>query len=120
MFKLIKIVGGRINVFEPELHIANAAVKNGEALVLNSDGKLVVCGQEVRPTFIALADGAANEEIAVGRVESNQIFETAAVSGVKVGGKYKLATDGLGIVGTAASTNGAEVVAIGDTVLVRF
>ena len=121
MFTLRKIEGGRINVFEPVVYpVGSSAVTEGEALVLSS-GKLVKCGQEATPTFIALASGAANAEIPVGRVESNQVYEVSAVSGVTVGTKYKLNTDADGIVATAASTGGAEVVAINtDYIYVRF
>lgn len=121
MFKLTKIEGGRINVFEPQaLTVGATAVTSGEALVLSS-GKLVACGADVRPTFIALADGKPGEEIAVGRVESEQIYEVPAVTGIAVGGKYKLGADALTITSTAATTGGAEVVAVyGETALVRF
>lgn len=121
MFILRKIEGGRINVYEPQiLTVGSTAVTSGQALVL-SGGKLVACGPDVKPTFIALADGAANSEIHVGRVDSNQIYETDAVSGVVVGAKYKLTDKADGIIATAASTAGAEIVALnGATVLVRF
>jgi hypothetical protein len=121
MFTLRKIEGGRINVFEPAVYpVGSKAVTEGEALVL-SGGKLTACGQEVTPTFIALESGAENTEIHVGRVESNQVYETAAVSGVTLGAKYKLTLDATGILATAASTGGAEVVAINeDSIYVRF
>jgi hypothetical protein len=134
MFILRKIEGGRINVFEPQiLTVGDEAVTSGQALVV-SDGKLVKCGEDAKPTFIALADGAANAEIYVGRVDSDQIYETDAVAGVVVGAKYKLndKADGItdtaattagedGITDTAATTAGAEIVALnGATVLVRF
>lgn len=121
MFILRKIEGGRINVFEPQiLTVGSTAVTSGQALVVSS-GKLVACGADATPTFIALADGAANADIHVGRVESNQIYETDAASGVAVGGKYKLNTTADGIIATAATSGGAEIVALnGATVLVRF
>lgn len=121
MFILRKIEGGRINVYEPQiLTVGSTAVTSGQALVLSS-GKLVKCGEDVKPTFIALADGAANSEIHVGRVDSDQIYETDAASGVVVGAKYKLNSTADGITATAASTAGAEIVALnGATVLVRF
>lgn len=122
MFTLRKIEGGRINVFEPAVYPVGSSVTvtEGEALVL-SNGTLAKCGQEATPTFIALESGAANAEIHVGRVESNQVYETAAVSGVTLGSKYKLNTDATGIIATAASTGGAEVVAINEnSIYVRF
>ena len=128
MFKLIKIEGGRINVYEPQiLPVGAAAVKSGEALVLAS-GKLVKCDATVVPTFIALADAAASTEVAVGRVESNQLYEvnmSAAPTSLKIGNKVTLGDDGITV--TATTTSGvAEIVdlngatAIGDTLVVRF
>lgn len=121
MFTLRKIEGGRINVFEPVVYpVGPTAVTEGEALVL-SGGTLAKCGQDVTPTFIALESGASNAEIHVGRVESNQVYETAAVSGVTLGAKYKLSSDATGIIATAASTGGAEIVAINEnSIYVRF
>lgn len=123
MFTLRKIEGGRINVFEPAVYPVGSfvTVTEGEALVLSSNGTLAKCGQDVTPTFIALESGAADAEIHVGRVESNQVYETAAVTGVKLGNKYQLSSDATGITATAASTGGAEVVAINEnSIYVRF
>lgn len=115
MFKLTKIEGGRINVFEPQvLTVGASAVFCGQALVLKS-GKLSACDAEVKPTFIALADGSAGEEIAVGRVESNQIYSVAAVSGLVVGNKYKTDGNGKAITSTASSAGGVEVVEVDNT-----
>lgn len=120
MFTLRKIEGGRINVFEPAVYpVGSKAVTEGEALVL-SGGKLAKCETDA-PTFIALENGAANTEIHVGRIESNQVYEVAAVSGVALGAKYKLNSDATGIIATAASAGGAEVVAINEnSIYVRF
>jgi hypothetical protein len=126
MFTLRKIEGGRINVYEPLIYpVGASAVTEGQALVLSS-GKLVKATG--KPTFIALASGAANAEIAVGRVEANQIYEvpvTAAPTSLAVGAKVTVATDGLGV--TATTTDGvAEIVdlngaaAANDTIYVRF
>ena len=126
MFTLRKIEGGRINVYEPLSYpVGTSAVTEGQALVLSS-GKLVKATG--KPTFIALASGAANAEIAVGRVEPNQIYEvpvTAAPTSLAVGAKVTVATDGLGV--TATTTDGvAEIVdlngaiAANDTIYVRF
>lgn len=128
MFTLRKIEGGRINVYEPAVYpVGSSAVAEGEALVLTS-GKLTRCGATVKPTFVALASGAANAEIPVGRVESNQVYEvalSAAPSGLTVGAKVKLDGDGLRV--TATTDSGvAEIVdlngatAAGDTIYVRF
>lgn len=123
MFKLTKIEGGRINVFEPQILTVGATpVVSGQALVLKS-GKLSACDAEVKPTFIALANGSTGEEISVGRVESNQIYSVAAVSGLVVGNKYK--TDGAGkaITSTTSTAGGVEVVEVDlttNTAYVRF
>lgn len=126
MFKLRKIEGGRINVFEPQvLPVGSSAVVSGQGLVLASG--LLVSAAAGKPTYIALSDGAANREISVGRVESNQVYETtfsAAPTDVKVGAKVTLSG---GLTVTATTSNGvAEIVdlcgasAVGDKVLVRF
>lgn len=128
MFSLRKIEGGRINVFEPHyLTVGTTAVSAGEALVL-TDGKLVKCGATSKPTFIALAGGAPDAEIAVGRVEANQIYEvpvSAAPTALTVGSKVTIGADGLTV--TATTTSGvAEIVdlndatAAGDRIVVRF
>ena len=117
--KLIKIEGGRINVYEPQLlTVGTTAVVSGQALTL-SGGKLVRATG--KPTFVALADGAANTTIPVGRVESNQVYEVALPSGgVTVGNKYTLSSDGTGIT-TTTSDGVAEVVYADSTVAhVRF
>ena len=126
MFKLTKIEGGRINVFEPlVLKVGTTAVTSGQGLVLS--GGLLVSAGAGKPAFISLADGAANSEIAVGRVEPNQLYEveiTAAPTSLKIGEKVKLDS---GTKVTATTTDGvAEIVSLngataaGDTVIVRF
>lgn len=130
MFKLIKIENGRQNVPEPDyLDVKSAeAVTIGEALVLSS-GKLTKATGT--PQFIAMGEVSANDtdrNIAVCRVESNQIFEapiTAAPTSLNVGDKVTLADTGLGVtattqsgVATIVSLNGAAVA--GDKILVRF
>ena len=134
MFTLRKIEGGRLNVFEPVVYPVGTskAVTEGEALVLSS-GKLVRCDPTVKPTFIALASGAASTndnivEIPVGRVEPNQVYEVATnanASTLTVGAKVTIGGDGLTV--TATTTSGvAEIVDLngatktGDTIYVRF
>ena len=132
MFRLTKIEGGRINVFEPEFIEASAIdITDGEALSLNG-GKLVKCAQTTKPTFIALKTISAQEAnriIPVGRVASNQVYEVplsvSITSAVVVGAKLTIGSDALTVtatttdgVATVVSTNGDSV--SGDTVLVRF
>lgn len=121
MFILKKIEGGRINVFEPQKLVAGADITEGLALGINSEGKVVKFGTPAgKPTFIALAAAKSGEEVACGRVESNQIFATKKVSGtIKVGTKCKFNGDYDGI--DSSATGAAEVVAVeGNTAYIRF
>ena len=120
MFTLRKIEGGRINVCEPQiLTVGAAAVVSGQALVLDSNGALVKCSGN-KPTFIALANAAAGEKVAVGRVESNQIYSVSAEGlTLIVGLKYKPNDGGTAL--TATTGGSAEVVEVsGNTAYVRF
>ena len=127
MFIVRKILGGRINVPEPEMHVAGTAITAGMALNLTG-GTLVVAGETAIPTHIALADAANGEQVACYAVlPGTMIFEvplSAAPSGVAEGSKLKLNTDGLKV---TATTGGAAIVvdthgapAAGDTVMVKF
>lgn len=150
MFKLIKIEGGRINVFEPQKYpvIKTKDIHAGHALKLGTTGVLESCEGTTKPTFVALADNyyyvdgtkVYRDEIAVGRVTADQIYETevsAAATSLKVGNKVTIeasaaasgdtaAVEG-GLRVTATTTSGvAEIVDLcgasvaGDKVLVRF
>jgi hypothetical protein len=117
MFRLTKIEGGRINVFEPLMYtVGSSAVTAGQALVLNAGVLVAASG---KPTFIALSNGAAGDSIAVGRVESNQLYEVkGAPSGIIVGGKYCLASNGTSFNTTALDASvdgGVEVVSYDST-----
>lgn len=120
MFKLTKIEGGRINVYEPQIYtVGNEAVVSGEALILDGDGLLSQCPSTTKPTFIALAAAAAGANCPVGRVESNQIYEVEAPGALVVGTKYTINSDASGI--TASEGGAAEVVYADDNIaLVRF
>jgi hypothetical protein len=132
MFKLTKIEGGRINVFEPEiLPVGGAKVLDGQALVLS--GGALVDANGAKPTFIALSDCEAGKDVSVGRVADNQVYEVAlsAVPGdtVKVGVKLatsKTAAGNTMFVSISTTSGVAEVVSLngatksGDKILVRF
>ena len=132
MFKLIRIENGRENVPSPVFHEAAAeAISVGEALVLNTSGKLTKCGATVKPAYIAMGQvsaSAADRRVAVCRVESNQVYEvpvSAKPTSLVPGAKVTLYTDGLQVtatttdgVATIESVNGATE--IGDTIIVRF
>ena len=133
MFRLVKILNGRINQGEPVRlpTTANETYTFGEALVLSA-GKLTKCGATVVPTHICCEDYTApasdNRAIIAEPVSADMIFEvpfSAAPSSVNVGDKVTLHTDGLQITATKESgvatifdKNGAA--AIGDKCLVQF
>lgn len=109
---------------------AGEEYKYGEALVLTS-GKLTKCGATTKPTYICMKDYIApeanNESIPVIRVNDNIVFKVTNVNeltGVEIGTKVTLNSDGLQI--TSTTTDGvAEIVskdgdAIGSEVLIRF
>ena len=123
MFDLKKILNGRMNVPEPEIHIAgeNAVITPGMALTL-AGGKLSKCAAMAKPTHISIGSGATDEKVAVFAVNSDMIFETEIPEELeaKEGDKLTLATDALGV--TKTTTSGvAVIVAIeSDRLLVRF
>lgn len=132
MFNLIKIENARLNVPEPLYYevTASEAVSTGEALVLSA-GKLTKCGATAKPQYIAIGSCTAaqsNRNIAVCRVEPNQIYEvpvTAAPTSLVPGCLVTLHTDGLQV--TATTTSGVVTVvdtagaaAAGDKILVRI
>ena len=132
MFKLTKIENGRQNVPEPEYLDATAseAISIGEALVLTG-GKLTKCGATNKPTYISMGElsaSATKRNIAVCRVEPNQVFEvecSASPSSLVPGDKVTITTDALGVtatttsgVATVVNTNGAALA--GDKITVRF
>lgn len=126
MFIVRKILGGRINVPEPEKHVAGTAITAGMALTL-SGGTLVTA--TTTPTHIALADAASGEQVACYAViPGTMIFEvpvSEAPTSLKEGDKVTIGTSALDI--TAKTTNGVATIvdlngatAAGDTVMVKF
>lgn len=121
--KLIKIEGGRINVYEPQILTTDEEVVAGEALVLDG-GMLTKCATTTKPTFVALASVKPTTEtpvveVAVGRVEPNQIYEVALPGDVTVGAKYALDADATGI-STTTGTVAEVVYADASVAHVRF
>lgn len=104
--------------------------KVGMALV-QSGGQLAMATGTTKPTYISRCEResacTAGELIPVVRVDSDQIYETtfaAAATGVKLGNKVTLHTDGMQVTATTAS-GVAEVVymdgtASGSMCRVRF
>lgn len=133
MFRLVKILNGRINQGEPVRlpTTAGTSYSYGEALVLNG-GKLAKCGPSAKPDFICGEDYTApasdNRDIIVEPVSADMIFEvpfSAAPTSVVVGAKVAISTDGLQVtnstengVATIFDKNGAT--ATGDKCLVQF
>ena len=127
MFYLQKIVGGRINVGEPEIQVAGAEITHGQALKL-SGGKLVACTGAEAPTYIAHGAGKDGDNVAVYAVSEGMVFEvpcSADPTALKPGDKVTIGADGLtvtatteGGVATIISTNNAEKA--DDTIVVKF
>lgn len=125
MFIVKKILGARINVPEPEKHIAGTAITQGMALTLTG-GKLVAATGT--PTHIALGAAKADEEVACYAVLPAMHFEvpvTAAPTSLKEGDKVTIAEGSLGVTATTQSgvativdLNGAK--AAGDLIMVKF
>lgn len=133
MFRLVKILNGRINQGEPmKLPTTPSEVYSaGEALVL-TNGNLTKCGESVKPEYIACADYTAPGDdsgmLHVEPISSEMIFEvpvSVAPSGLVVGELVTIAADALQV--TNETTNGVAKIfnlngatAAGDTILVRF
>lgn len=105
---------------------ANETIVAGEALVLTS-GKLTKCGATASPAYIAVGPVNAEGMVPCHRVNKGMIWDTmlqAAGTGLNIGDKVTLHTDGLQV--TATTTSGvAEIVAMegtaaGSHVRVRF
>lgn len=127
MFKLQKIVGGRINVGEPEIHVAGADITPGMALKFSS-GKLVACSGAVAPEYIAHGSAKTGDNIAAYAVSSDMVFEVpcgAAPTSLVEGQKVTIGSDALTV--TATTTDGvAKIISLngatkaGDILLVKF
>jgi hypothetical protein len=121
--RLVKIEGGRINVFEPQILPTASTLAIGQALKL-SGGKLVKCEATDKPVYVALAPAngtsAKPVDVAVGRVEANQVYEVATPGTVAVGTKYTLTSDATGITATATSGVAEVVYTDANSTLVRF
>lgn len=132
MFRLVKILNGRINVGETVRLPSKTSTtyQYGQALAL-SGGQLVPCGASVMPTHICgeeyVAPSADPKDIVATPVSPDMIFEapfSAAPTSVNVGDKVTLA-DGMKVTATKDSgvatiydKNGAT--AAGDKCLVQF
>lgn len=127
MFECKKILNGRGNVPEPEVHtVGGSEITAGMALTLNTSGLLVKATGA--PTHIALADAAANTKVACYAVLPGMIFDvpvSAAPTSLKEGVKVTVAGTGLEVTATTAdgvativNLNGAKKA--GDIIQVKF
>lgn len=128
MFDLKKILNGRMNVPEPEMHVAGIDIAStGMALTLAA-GKLALCSPTSVPTHISMGIAKNGEKCAVCPVNGDQRYEvevTAAPTSLKEGDKVTIASDGLGVtattssgVATIVSLDGAS--ASGDKITIKF
>ena len=132
MFRLVKILNGRINQGEP-VRLPSTAGETytlGEALVLDG-GKLTKCGATATPTHLCCEDYKApasdNRDIVAEPISAEMIFEvafSASPASVNVGDKVTL--DG-GVKVTATTASGVATIfdkcgatAVGDKCLVQF
>ncbi len=127
MFDLKKILNGRMNVPEPERHVAGVDIEPGMALTLSA-GKLTVCAPTSVPTHISMGIAKSGALCPVCAVAHDQLYEvpvTAAPTSLTEGSKVTIAADGLGV--TATTTSGvATIVALngaaaaGDKIMIKF
>lgn len=132
MFKLIKILNGRMNVPEPEFLpvTANEEYTEGEALKIAS-GKVTKASGTNAPTHIALGAEVKDGILPVARIDKTMVFEAPVTYSdtalaVVLGTKLTIATDGAGV--TDVTTSGVATVVdtldanktAGDKVLVIF
>ena len=125
MFDCKKILGGRINVPETEVHkVGGTAITAGMALTLSGGVLVKATGA---PTHIALADAAANTKVACYAVLPGMIFDVpvSVTPSAKEGDKVTLGADGLTV--TSTTTNGVATIVnlngatkAGDIIQVKF
>ncbi len=111
MFRLTKILNGRINQAEPCFLASTASetYKLGEALTL-VDGAVTKAGATAKPTYIAAEDYTApatnNRAVCVYPISPAMIFEcpvTASPAALKAGSKVTLDTTAMAVTATTAS-----------------
>lgn len=136
MFNLKRIVNGRINVSEPIVMASGVSTKTtfdeGTAVAF-ADGVLTPVSGDATAEYIVAKTtecAAPSDRVPLILVTPDMLFEaplTAPPTGMKVGSKYTLGTDGDSVTATAVtSEHGAYVVDLcgatktGDTILVRL
>ncbi len=123
MFRLVKILNGRINVSEPlvmQVSALAAAIAEGTPVAI-ANGACSAATGDVTVEYVTAAPAPAGAtSVPVLLVTRDMIFEVPAVSGAKVGNQYQVTATG---VGTTAASNGfgACVIEAGtDYALVRL
>ncbi|MBR3806676.1 MAG: hypothetical protein IKJ13_07610 [Clostridia bacterium] len=127
MFDLKKILNGRMNVPEPEMHVAGVDIEPGMALTLSA-GKLTACTGAKAPTHISMGIAKSGALCPCCTVNSEQRYEvplSAAPTSLAEGDKVTIGTDSLTV--TATKTDGvATIVALngaaaaGDKIMIKF
>lgn len=133
MFHMIKILGGRIGVPEPERITLESAVSVKYGTPVRIVGGTLTktdATATALPTHVTLAD-SEGKEVLVAALSPEMIFEVPASAdptGMKIGTEYLLGADSLSVSATAAASgkrgavlvNAAGASAKGDNLLVRF
>ena len=127
MFDLKKILNGRMNVPEPERHVAGVDIEPGMALTLSA-GKLTACTGANTPTHISMGIAKSGALCPVCAVAHDQLYDvpvSAAPTSLTEGDKVTIGTDSMTV--TATKTDGvATIVALngaaaaGDKITIKF
>ncbi len=127
MFDLKKILNGRMNVPEPERHVAGVDIEPGMALTLSA-GKLTACTGAKAPTHISMGIAKSGALCPVCAVAHDQLYDvplSAAPTSLTEGDKVTIGTDSMTV--TATKTDGvATIVALngasaaGDKITIKF
>ena len=122
MFRLVKILNGRINVSEPlvmQVSALQAEIAEGTPVAI-ANGACSAATGDVAVEYVTAAKAEKGATaVAVLLVTRDMIFEVDAISGAKVGNKYQITSTGVGT--TAATNAGATVIeTTTDYALVRL
>lgn len=131
MFRLVKILNGRINQGEPVRLPSKPSTTYSFGQALSLSGGMLVSATG-KPDFICCEDYSApasdNRDVLVEPVSADMVFEapfSAAPTSVNVGDKVKLASDGLQL--SSDTTSGVATIFdkcgatnAGDKCLVQF
>lgn len=111
MFRLVKILNGRINVSEP-IHLkqpSTVTLAEGTAVHHDSTGKLIAATGENAAEYVVAQSVTGATTVPVILITPDMIFETDAVTGASVGKKYQLSA------GTAFTTTAGTAVTVIET-----